>query len=100
VKENTPSAFPIIKLEVETMRQAMHAAFSQQLIGLDEMFRVAVEDACNPEKVQKLLTEAANKYIREATKQATADYFMNGEGRKLIVAKVKERLKLGENCDE
>jgi len=62
------------------------------MLGLDEMFKVALDDACQPEKVQKILTEAANKYTKEALEIETQRYFMFGEGRKFISEKVKEKL--------
>lgn len=83
---------PLIRIEVETMRQSMIHAFSRQMLRLDEMFKEAINDACQPEKVQAILTEAANKYIQEALKLETERYFLYGEGRKYISEKVKEKL--------
>lgn len=83
---------PIIKIEVQTMKQSMLHAFSQQMLGLDEMFKEALDDACQPEKVQNILTEAANKFIKEALETETKNYFTYGEGRKFIANKVKEKL--------
>lgn len=74
------------------MKQSMIHAFSQQMLNLDELFKVALDDACNPEKVQRILTEAANRYIKEALEIETQRYFMFGEGRKSISEKVKEKL--------
>jgi len=83
---------PLIRIEVETMKQSIIHAFNKQMLGLDEMFKVALDDACQPEKVQNILTEAANKYIQEALKLETERYFLFGEGRKYISEKVKKKL--------
>lgn len=74
------------------MKQSMVHAFSQQMLNLDELFRAALDDACQPEKIQAVLTEAANKYVKEALETETKRYFMFGEGRKFIADKVKEKL--------
>jgi len=74
------------------MRQCLLHAFSEELVKLDQQFRVAVEDACQPEKVQAVLTEAANKYMKQALEEETKSYFMYGDGQKSIAAKVKEKL--------
>lgn len=74
------------------MKQSMLHAFGQQMLGLDEMFKTALDDACQPEKVQNILTEAANKYIKEALEIEAKTYFLFGEGRKSISEKVKEKL--------
>lgn len=74
------------------MKQSMIHAFGQQMLSLDEMFKAAIDDACQPEKIQAILTEAANKYISEALEIETRNYFLLGEGRKFIIDKVKEKL--------
>lgn len=82
----------MIKIEVETMRESMVHAFSAQMLDLDKNFRIAMDDACQPQKVQAILTEAANSYIRQALEEETKSYFLHGDGRKVIAAKVKEKL--------
>lgn len=86
------NTLPLIRIEVEAMKQSMVHAFSQQMLNLDELFKAALDDACQPEKVQNILTEAANKYIKEALDFETQRYFLFGEGRKAISEKVKEKL--------
>lgn len=74
------------------MRQAMHHAFSEQLLNLDEQFKTAIEDATHPDKIQQMLTDAANKFIKQAVEEETKSYFLYGKGRKEIAKKVEERL--------
>ena len=74
------------------MKQAMLHAFSEQTLNLDAQFKIALEDACQPDKIQALLTESANRYIREAVQDETKHYFLYGEGRKYIAEEVKKRL--------
>ena len=67
-------------------------SFSEQMLNLDQQFKAALDDACRPEKIQAILTEAANRYIKEAVQEETKHYFLYGDGRKHIAAKVKERM--------
>lgn len=89
---------PIIKIELEGMKQCMMHAFSEQLLNMDKAFQVAIEDACRPEKVQALMTDAANRYIAEAVQSETKAFFLYGEGRRLIAAKVLETLRQEEGA--
>lgn len=83
---------PLIRIEVERMKHTMLHAFNQQTLRLDMMFKEALDDTCQPEKVQNILTEAANRFIKEALETETKNYFTYGEGRKFIANKVKEKL--------
>ena len=82
---------PIIKIEVEHMRQQMLHAFSDHLVNLSADFKVAIEAACSPDKVQALLTEAAARYLNEAIQTETKSFFLYGEGRKLVAEHIKQR---------
>ncbi len=86
------NSIPLIRIEVESMRQSMIHAFSEQLVNMDQQFRAAVDDACNPQKVQTILTEAANKYFKQAVEEQTREYFLYGPGRNFIAEKVREKL--------
>jgi tRNA(Leu) C34 or U34 (ribose-2'-O)-methylase TrmL len=87
---NTP--LPLIKIEVESMRQAMVHAFSQQMLQMDEMFKHAINEACRPERVKFIIEEAAMKYTKEAMDVEVKNYLLYGEGRRAIAQRVKERL--------
>ncbi len=83
---------PVIRIEVEAMKQTMFHAFHEQTLKLDEQFKLAIEDACKPEKIQSILTQAANKYIKEAVEDEVKSYFLFGDGRKHIAEQVKAKL--------
>lgn len=85
---------PIIKIEVETMKQAMHHAFSQQLVNLDEQFQKAIDEACDPVRIQQILNSAASEYIRQVMQEETRWFFLNGPGRKIVRDKVIAQLQL------
>ena len=74
------------------MKHSMLHAFNEQMLQLDGLFQAALDDACKPEKIQLILTEAANRYTREAMESEVKSYFLYGEGRKHLAAKVKARM--------
>lgn len=74
------------------MKQAMLHAFSEQILNLDQQFKAALDDACQPRKIQAILTEAANTYVKQAVQEEVQTYFQHGEGRKHVVAQVKMKL--------
>ena len=83
---------PIIKIEIEHMKQAVHHAFNKQVLSLDENFKVALNEATKPEKIQAIVNDAANKCIADAIEEEVRRYFCQGDGRKIIAEKVKEKL--------
>ena len=87
---------PIIRIEVEAMRAAMVHAFSQQCLEIDQQFQVAIEVACQPDNVQRILSEAAARYIKEAVDSEIKSYFLYGDGRKAIAAEVARMLEAKE----
>jgi hypothetical protein len=84
---------PIIKIEVDTLKIAMHQAFKQELVRIDEQFKRAIDSATHADRVQQILDDAAGKFLKQALEEETKQYFLYGEGRKHIAKKVKERLK-------
>lgn len=94
LKKNNMNTMPIIKIEVETLKQAMHHAFSQQLLNLDEQFQKAVDEACDPIRIQQILNSAASEYISQVMKEETRWFFLNGPGRKVVRDKVIAQLQL------
>lgn len=84
---------PIIKIEVEHMRQSMIHAFSEHVLKMDGLFQHAITEACKPEVVQEIVYDAARRYLRQALEEEVKNYLTYGEGRKLVRAEVEKRLK-------
>lgn len=83
---------PMIKVELETMKQTMHHAFCEQLLNLDEQFQKAIEEACDPKAIQFLLNEAARTYIKQAMNEEVRWFFLNGPGRDVVKERVIKQL--------
>lgn len=86
-------SLPLIKIEVEHMRQSMVHAFSERVLKMDGLFQHAITEACKPEVVQEIVTDAARRYLRQALDEEVKNYLTHGEGRKLVRAEVEKRLK-------
>lgn len=86
------NSIPMIKVELQTLKQTMHHAFCKQLLNLDEQFQRAVEEACDPQKIQYLLNQNAEKYIKEVMDQEVRWFFLNGPGREVVKERVIKQL--------
>ena len=84
---------PLIKIEVEHMRQSMIHAFSEHVLKMDGLFQHAITEACKPEVVQEIVDDAARRYLRQALDEEVKNYLTYGEGRKMVRAEVEKRLK-------
>ena len=83
---------PLIRIEVEHMRQSMVHAFSKHTIQMDDMFRHAIEQALKPEVVQVIMMEAASKYLAQVIDEEIQHFLKYGQGRQLVRAEVEKRL--------
>jgi len=83
---------PLIKLEVEHMRQSMVHAFSEHCLKMDGLFQHAIAEACKPDAIQAVVTEAAQRYLKQALDEEVKNFLTYGEGRKLVRAEVEKRL--------
>jgi len=84
---------PLIKIEVEHMRQSMIHAFSEHVLKMDGLFQQAITKACKPEVVQEIVDDAARRYLRQALDEEVKNFLTYGDGRKLVRAEVEKRLK-------
>lgn len=84
---------PLIKIEVEHMRQSMIHAFGEHVLKMDGLFQHAITEACKPEVVQEIVNDAARRYLQQALDEEVKHFLTYGEGRKLVRAEVEKRLK-------
>lgn len=88
---------PIVRLEIEGMRQEIAVAFTQFQIKQDEMVQEALRLCLRPENVKAIIIEAVSEELQTAIEQEAKDFFRFGEGRelvkKLVIAKLKEETK-------
>jgi hypothetical protein len=83
---------PLIKLEVEHMRQCMVHAFSESLVNMDAAFKESIAKVCTPENVQAVLDEATARHLKMAMEEEVRSFFAYGEGRKIVADQVRQKL--------
>jgi hypothetical protein len=83
---------PIIKLEVEGMRQTMHMALSQYTLQFDQQIRESLDKFCTPENIAYIINAAANDTLRDVLKQETSNFFRHGAGYEAVLEAVHKKL--------
>lgn len=83
---------PIIRIEVEHLRQTVLHMFNDMQLNEDEMIKTAVEQACNPLVIQQKINEITKQEIDAAIQEETAKFFRHGDGRRIIRDIVNKRL--------
>lgn len=75
---------PIIRLEIEGMKQTIMRAMTQYMVQMDADIHAAVERACKPEHISALIEETARKEIAKAVRVEIETFYSYGPGRKAI----------------
>jgi hypothetical protein len=88
--------FPTIRLEVEGMKYAILAAFTEQNAKTDEYVREALSKYCSPANLRQVVARNVEATIEEGVRDALRDFFKYGEGQKIIKDRIlKEILNSG-----
>ena len=92
-EEDIKLNIPVIRLEIQGMQHAIHAALTSELVKLDADVKRAVEVACAPENVNRILNEQVQQQIELALKDAVHHWFLHTEdGQGLIKREVADYL--------
>jgi hypothetical protein len=83
---------PVIRLEVERMRQTMVAHLSNAALQLDEDIQCAVEAYCQPDHLSKIIHDETERTLNAVIAEEVQKFFRYGEGRKAVAESVKKRL--------
>jgi hypothetical protein len=76
---------PLIRIEFERMRQSVVMAITERQIAFDEMFQQALDEACNPERVQAELNREVRASLDRALKEEIGNFFKwGGDGRRHV----------------
>ena len=84
---------PIIRLEIEGMRQTILAALTQHHVQLDTYIQSALEKYCSDDYIQGVVDASAKRALDEAIKGEVESFFRYGPGRAAVKAAIAERLK-------
>ena len=80
---------PIIKLEIEGIRNTLMVALTEQQLAMDEYIKESVNSFCEPENIKIFVQNAATQALVDAIKAEVKEFFWNGEGRKAVAEAVR-----------
>jgi hypothetical protein len=87
---------PIIRIEIDRMRETLLAMLSEHNLKMDEMLQKAVDAFCQESRIKHIIETAAENTLADAIRKEVADFFQYGDGRKTVAAAVKAKLLGGE----
>jgi hypothetical protein len=85
-------AIPIVRLEVERMKQTIVTALTHQALQLDRDIQTAVESYCTERNIAALIQGEVNRVLDSVIAEEVKRFFQYGEGRKVVAEAVKKRL--------
>ena len=83
---------PIIKLEIEGIRNTIHVALMEQQLVMDEYIKESVDNYCQPENIRRIVQDAADKALTSAIQEEVKNFFWRGDGRTAVAEAVKTSL--------
>ena len=86
------STFPIVRLELERMSHTLYATINAELLARDVDIRRAVEEACKPENVRRILRDAVNNTLNDAINHEVRAFFTYGKGQEGLKRAVADLL--------
>lgn len=75
---------PLIRLEVEYMKHSIVHALSEYQVQMDQQLKVAVEKACSPENLQRVLDQEVRNTLDLAIKNELDHFFRFGDGKDVL----------------
>lgn len=84
---------PIIKLEIQHLRESVMHMISAQELELDGHVKAALDRFCSEAAISALINQAVNDALREAITQTVEGFFRYGPGREAIRGPVLERMR-------
>lgn len=75
---------PIIRLEIEGMKQTIIQAITQHTAMMDSDIQAAVDRICTPEYISSLVVDVAQKEMASAIEREIKAFYSYGEGYQAI----------------
>ena len=86
---------PIIRLEVESMRQTMALALTEYTSQLDTDLHNAIDAYCTPDNLRRVIEQEANRTLEQVIREQVKAWFIYGAGREVIKRAVEQKLRDG-----
>lgn len=75
---------PIIRLQIDHLRQTIQTALMDQQIRVDADIQAAVEAFCKPENIQEIVMKQTSVVLRTMIEEEIHTFFRSGKGRAII----------------
>lgn len=82
------NSIPVVRLEVEYMKHSILHAFADYQVQVDEQVKRAVDAACTPDNLQRILNAEVKQEIERAIKSEVEHFFRYGSGKDAVRAAV------------
>lgn len=83
---------PIIRLELESMKHSIYAAFSEHAASMDLDIKASVEAFCTPGNPKGIIKDQVDRVLKAAIEDEIKSFYAYGDGRKIIREAVQKRL--------
>ena len=84
---------PIIRLEVERMKQTILHALPQHAAAMDASVQSAIEAYCTPQNIDSIVRQAATEALNAAVKEEVRSFFQySQQGRQAVREAVMKHL--------
>jgi hypothetical protein len=83
---------PVIRIEIERMRQTMSTMLSDQAALVDAELQAALDRFCQPDNIKRVVQEAAHAALKSALTSEISNFFHMGAGRRTLAAEVQQQL--------
>lgn len=83
---------PIMRIEIEGMRHALHTMLGEHSQLLNEELQKAVDAFVTPDNISRVIQESARTQLKAATEAAVADFFRYGAGRDKLKGAIQAHL--------
>jgi hypothetical protein len=86
------SALPIIQLTVQGMKHSILHALSEYETTVAEELRRAVEEWCQPENVERVVSRHVHQVLDAAVHDEVERFYRRGEGAEVVREAIRRRL--------
>ena len=83
---------PIIRIEVENMKQSIAHAFTEMQLSMDANVRNALEKFCTPENIDRVVSQQVETTMKEVIQQEIESFFKFGPGRSVITKELRRKM--------
>lgn len=82
---------PIIRIELERMKQTLMVAINDQLAVMDVAVRLAIEAVCDEENIKRIIAQQAQQTLTEAVRREIEHFLWTGDkGRSILRAGIEK----------